>query len=103
MRFCLTECFIDFSRPLQQDRCLSISGEKIIEVLALPSQVRACAGHLLVAPQASAIKVIEDKVTVYPPHAICRADVSVILSAPPAEWVVNIETVRLSAGNSHPQ
>jgi hypothetical protein len=48
------------------------------------------------------MKVIEDKVTVYPPHAICRADVRAILSAPPAEWIADIETVRLSAADSHP-
>ena len=48
------------------------------------------------------MKVIEDKVTVYPPHAICRADVRAILSAPPPEWVAEIEIVRLSAANSHP-
>ena len=48
------------------------------------------------------MKVYEDKVTVYPPHAICRADVRVILSAAPLEWVAGIETVRLSAADPHP-
>lgn len=44
-----------------------------------------------------AVKVIEDKVTVYPPHALCRADIPVILTALPPEWTVGIRTVRLSA------
>ena len=43
------------------------------------------------------MKVIEDKVKVYPPHAICKADVPVILSSLPPEWTAGIETVRLSA------
>jgi len=43
------------------------------------------------------MKVIEDKVTVYPPHAICKADVSVIFSALPEEWTAGIQTVRLSS------
>ena len=48
------------------------------------------------------MKVIEDKVTVCPPHAICRADIRTILSAPPQEWVADIDTVRLSAADPHP-
>lgn len=48
------------------------------------------------------MKIIEDKVTVYPPHSICRADVRVILSAAPPEWVAEIETVRLSAAQQYP-
>ena len=48
------------------------------------------------------MKIIEDKVTVYPPHAIGRADVRAILCAPLSEWVADIETVRLSAADSHP-
>jgi hypothetical protein len=43
------------------------------------------------------MKVIEDKVTVYPPHAICKADVSVIFSALPPEWRTGIQKVRLSS------
>jgi hypothetical protein len=43
------------------------------------------------------MKVIEDKVTIYPPHAICKADIPVILSALPPEWTVGIQTVRLSS------
>jgi hypothetical protein len=43
------------------------------------------------------MKVIEDKVTVYPPHAICKADVPVIIAALPSEWTVGIQTVRLSS------
>lgn len=50
----------------------------------------------------AAVKTIEDKVTVYPPHSICRADVRVILSALPPEWVAEIETVRLSAAQQYP-
>jgi hypothetical protein len=41
------------------------------------------------------MKVIEDKVTVYPPHAICKADVPVIFSALPEEWTAGIQNVRL--------
>ena len=43
------------------------------------------------------MKVIEDKVTVYPPHAICKADIPIILSAVPSEWTAGIQTVRLCA------
>jgi hypothetical protein len=45
------------------------------------------------------MKIIEDKVTVYPPHAICKADVPVIFSALPAEWTAGIQTVRLSSSH----
>jgi len=45
------------------------------------------------------MKVIEDKVTVYPPHAICKADVPVIFSALPAEWTAGIQTVRLCSSH----
>ncbi|SPE55740.1 conserved hypothetical protein [Verrucomicrobia bacterium] len=45
------------------------------------------------------MKVIEDKVTVYPPHAICKADIPVILSFLPAEWTAGIQTVRLSSSH----
>jgi hypothetical protein len=45
------------------------------------------------------MKVIEDKVTVYPPHSICRADIPVILASLPAEWTAGIQTVRLSASH----
>ena len=45
------------------------------------------------------MKAIEDKVTVYPPHAICKADVPVIFSALPAEWTAGIQTVRLSSSH----
>lgn len=41
------------------------------------------------------MKVIEEKVTIYPPHAICKADVPIIFSALPAEWTEGIKTVRL--------
>jgi hypothetical protein len=43
------------------------------------------------------MKIVEDKVTVYPPHAICKADIPVIFSALPAEWTAGIQTVRLCA------
>jgi hypothetical protein len=43
------------------------------------------------------MKIIEDKVTVYPPHSICKADIPVILSVLPTEWTTGIQTVRLSA------
>jgi hypothetical protein len=48
------------------------------------------------------MKVIEDKVTVYPPHAICKADVPVILASLPPEWSAGIETVRLCSSQKHP-
>ena len=43
------------------------------------------------------MKVIEDKLTVYPPHAICKADIPAIISALPSEWMVGVQTVRLSS------
>jgi hypothetical protein len=43
------------------------------------------------------MKFIEDKVTVYPPHSICKADIPVILSSLPAQWTTGIKTVRLSS------
>lgn len=43
------------------------------------------------------MKVIEDKVTVYPPHSLCKADIPVILSSLPGEWTAGIQTVRLSS------
>jgi hypothetical protein len=45
------------------------------------------------------MKVIEDKVAVYPPHAICKADIPVIFSALPAEWIAGVQTVRLSSAH----
>jgi len=49
------------------------------------------------------VKIIEDKVTVYPPHAICKADVPEIFSSLPAEWAEGIETVRLCAAQKYTQ
>jgi hypothetical protein len=48
------------------------------------------------------MKLIEDKVTMYPPHAVCKADVAVIFSALPPAWTEGIETVRLSASQQWP-
>jgi hypothetical protein len=45
------------------------------------------------------MKVIEDKVTVYPPHSLCKADIPVILSSLPAEWTAGIQTMRLSSSH----
>ena len=45
------------------------------------------------------MKIVEDKVTVYPPHAICKADIPVILAALPAEWTAGIKTIRLSSSH----
>src|SRR5262245_20860359 len=45
------------------------------------------------------MKIIEDKVTVYPPHAICKADIPVILSSLPVEWTAGVRTVRLSSSH----
>ena len=50
------------------------------------------------------MKVIEDKVTVYPPHGLCKTDVPLIISALPAEWTADIRTVRLSSAlNENPR
>jgi hypothetical protein len=47
--------------------------------------------------------IYEDKVTVYPPHAICKADVPIIFSTLPPEWTASIKTVRLcSSQNENP-
>jgi hypothetical protein len=43
------------------------------------------------------MKIIEDKVTVDPPHALCKADVHLILAAVPEAWTEGITAVRLSA------
>jgi len=43
------------------------------------------------------MKVIEDKVAVYPPHAISKADIPIILSSLPPTWTDGIETIKLSA------
>lgn len=43
------------------------------------------------------MKVIEDKVTVYPPHALCKADIPVIIAVVPPDWTAGIQTVRLCA------
>jgi len=43
------------------------------------------------------MKIILDKVTAYPPHALCPADVRMILSSVPVAWGEGIEIVRLSA------
>jgi len=48
------------------------------------------------------MKVIEDKVTGYPPHAICKADIRVILSPLPLAWTEGIKTVRLCASQQWP-
>jgi hypothetical protein len=45
------------------------------------------------------MKVIEDNVTVYPPHAICKADIPVIFSSVPPEWTTGVQTVRLCAAH----
>ncbi len=37
--------------------------------------------------------------TKYPPHAICKADIPVILSSLPAEWTANIQGLRLSSSH----
>jgi hypothetical protein len=43
------------------------------------------------------MKILLDKVTAYPPHAICPEDVRMILASVPAAWAEGIEIVRLSA------
>lgn len=48
------------------------------------------------------MKVIQDKLAVYPPHAICKADIPVILSSLPPAWTEGIETVRLCAAQKWP-
>jgi hypothetical protein len=42
------------------------------------------------------VKIIEDKVTVDPPHALSKADARVILNAVPETWKQGITAVRLS-------
>ena len=49
------------------------------------------------------MRIIEDKVTLYPPHAICKADVRTILASVPEICVEGVETVRLSAAMQHPR
>lgn len=49
------------------------------------------------------MKIIEDKVTVYPPHALCKADIPVIFSALLPAWTEGIKKVRLSAALDHPR
>ena len=51
------------------------------------------------AMHSHSMKVIEDKVTVYPPHSLCKADIPVILSSLPAEWTAGVQTVRLSSSH----
>jgi hypothetical protein len=49
------------------------------------------------------MKVIEDKIAANPPHAICKVDVPVIVSAVPKEWIEGIKTIRLcSSQNENP-
>jgi hypothetical protein len=43
------------------------------------------------------MKIIIDKVMARPPHAICRADVRLIMSSMPAAWAEEVDVVRLSA------
>jgi hypothetical protein len=43
------------------------------------------------------MKLIEDKITVDPPHALSKSDVRLILAAVPETWLEGITTVRLSA------
>ena len=45
------------------------------------------------------MKVIEEKVALYPPHAICKADIPIILSAVPSEWTTGLTSVRLCASH----
>lgn len=45
------------------------------------------------------MKIIEDKVTVYPPHSLCRADIPVIFSSLPADWTTGVQTIRLSSSH----
>ena len=49
------------------------------------------------------MKIIEDKATIYPPHAICKADVPTIFTGVPDSWTEGIQTVRLSAAMQHPR
>lgn len=48
------------------------------------------------------MNVIEDRVSVYPPHAICKADIPVIFASLPPEWTDGIETVRLCSSQQWP-
>ena len=46
------------------------------------------------------MKIIVDKIDKYPRHAICQADVRLILSSVPPVWTENVKVVRLSASRS---
>ena len=46
------------------------------------------------------MKIILDKIKVYPAHALCRPDVRLILSSVPVAWTEGIELVRLSASRA---
>ena len=46
------------------------------------------------------MKIIVDKIDKYPCHAICRADIHLILSSVPPAWTEKVKAVRLSASRS---
>ena len=50
----------------------------------------------VVSLHSRAVKIIEDKVAVYPPHALCKKDIEMLLATVPDAWTAELDTVRLS-------
>lgn len=42
------------------------------------------------------MRIVEDKVTAYPPHSLTKGDGKIILDHLPEEWVMDVDPVRLS-------
>lgn len=42
------------------------------------------------------MRIVEDKVTAYPPHSLTKEDGKIILDHLPEEWVMDVDPVRLS-------
>lgn len=48
------------------------------------------------------MKLIEERTTHYPPHALCKSDIQTIMGALPVAWTEDIKRVRLSAALGKP-
>lgn len=46
------------------------------------------------------MRIVEDKVTVYPPHPLTKGDVKMILDHLPEEWVRDVDPVGRSTRSS---
>ena len=42
------------------------------------------------------MRIVEDKVTAYPPHPLTKGDGKIIFDHLPEEWVMDVDLVRLS-------